>query len=42
LRSLEIRAVDGIDVHAADREVHHALEGAGFQPGYKGWVKRAR
>jgi ATP-dependent Lhr-like helicase len=41
-RSLEIRAVDGIDVHAADREVHHALEGAGFQPGYKGWVKRAR
>ena len=41
-RSLEIRAVDGADVHDAPPEVRDALEGAGFQLGYKGWVKRSR
>ena len=41
-RSLEIRAIDGVDVHDADADVHEALRGAGFLPGYKGWIKRAR
>ena len=41
-RSLEIRAIDGVDVHDADADVHDALRAAGFQQGYKGWIKRAR
>ena len=41
-RSLEIRAIDGADVHDATAEVHDALGAAGFQLGYRGWVKRTR
>jgi hypothetical protein len=41
-RSLEIRAIDGADVHDAEPAVHEALRGAGFLPAYKGWIKRAR
>jgi ATP-dependent Lhr-like helicase len=40
-RSLELRAIDGVDVHATP-EVHDSLRGAGFQPAYKGWIKRGR
>jgi hypothetical protein len=40
-RSLEIRAVDGVDVPTA-ADAHDALRQAGFQPGYKGWIKRSR
>ncbi|MFL6206726.1 MAG: DEAD/DEAH box helicase [Acidimicrobiales bacterium] len=41
-RSLELRAIDGVDVHEHEPEVHDALRAAGFQQGYKGWIKRAR
>ena len=40
-RSLELRSIDGVDVHATP-EVHDSLRGAGFQPAYKGWIKRGR
>jgi ATP-dependent Lhr-like helicase len=41
-RSLEIRAIDGEDVHGATADVLDALRAAGFQQGYKGWIKRSR
>jgi ATP-dependent Lhr-like helicase len=41
-RSLEIRAVDGVDVHDGPPDVREALHQAGFQQGYKGWSRRAR
>ena len=41
-RSLEIRSVDGIDVHEAAPEVREALQRAGFQQAYKGWSRRSR
>ena len=41
-RSLEIRAVDGVDVHEAAPEVREALQRAGFQQAYKGWSRRSR
>jgi ATP-dependent Lhr-like helicase len=41
-RSLEIRAVDGVDVHELEPALHDGLRAAGFQQGYKGWIKRAR
>jgi ATP-dependent Lhr-like helicase len=40
-RSLEIRAIDGVDIHDADPSVHEALRAAGFRQAYKGWTKRA-
>jgi ATP-dependent Lhr-like helicase len=40
-RSLEIRAVDGADVHELT-ELHDALVAAGFRQAYKGWTKRSR
>jgi len=39
-RSLEIRAVDGVDVHEASPEIREALQRAGFQQAYKGWTRR--
>ncbi len=39
-RSLEIRGVDGVDVHEAGPEVKDALQRAGFQEAYKGWTRR--
>ena len=39
-RSLEIRAVDGVDVHEAAPEIRDALQRAGFQQAYKGWSRR--
>ena len=39
-RSLEIRAVDGVDVHEAAPEIRDALQRAGFQQAYKGWTRR--
>jgi ATP-dependent Lhr-like helicase len=41
-RSLEIRAVDGVDIHDAGPEVHESLRSAGFRQAYKGWTKRSR
>jgi len=40
-KSLEIRAVDGVDVHEAEPEIREALQRAGFQQAYKGWTRRA-
>jgi ATP-dependent Lhr-like helicase len=39
-RSLEIRTVDGIDVHATEPDVRDALQSAGFTQAYKGWSRR--
>ncbi len=41
-RSLEVRSVDGVDVHEAVPEVRDALQRAGFQRAYKGWSRRSR
>jgi ATP-dependent Lhr-like helicase len=41
-RTLEIRAVDDVEVHAASPEVREVLHRAGFQPAYKGWTRRPR
>jgi ATP-dependent helicase Lhr and Lhr-like helicase len=40
-RQLELRDVGTASVHEAPGWVHDALAGAGFQQGYKGWVRRA-
>ena len=39
-RSLEIRAVDGVDVHEGPAELREVLQRAGFQQAYKGWSRR--
>jgi len=39
-KSLEIRAVDAVDVHEAEPEIREALQRAGFQQAYKGWTRR--
>jgi ATP-dependent Lhr-like helicase len=39
-RSLEIRTVDGVDVHETDPDVRDALQRAGFKQAYKGWSRR--
>ena len=41
-RSLELRSVDGVDLHEGGAELQDALRAAGFQQGYKGWIRRAR
>ena len=40
-RSLEIRSVDGVDVHEAADDVRDALAAAGFRHAYKGWTRRS-
>jgi len=39
-RSLELRTIDGTSVHEAPSELRQALEAAGFQLSYKGYVRR--
>lgn len=40
LRSLELRTVDGVPALEAPPELRHAVEAAGFQLSYKGYVRR--
>jgi ATP-dependent Lhr-like helicase len=39
-RSLELRTIDGASIGESPPEVRQALEAAGFQLAYKGWVRR--
>jgi len=41
VRQLELRTVDGASAHEIGPEVQRALEDAGFQRSFKGWVRRS-